>query len=204
MNARLLTLILLIVPAALPSIANASLADDSTAIISDSSSFSRYSPNFFGHIDFAVYAPGDYQGSLTFPSDQYVYCYQLFNDSSSTTDVVSLIVSLNSETTYSDADWDTSSLSAVPAGQVPKDWTFNYGTLTYYFGHFKISPGFHSVTLLYTSIYAPVIGTASIRDNQDYFTTDIPIAIPAPEPATISLFCLAAPIFFRMRKLSRQ
>ena len=39
--------------------------------------------DFDADVEYAIYSPGEYSGSVSMPSDQYVYAYQITNNSSS-------------------------------------------------------------------------------------------------------------------------
>ena len=59
------------------------LYEDPAAVMSGSADFDAHgSAVLAGFVDYAVYAPGDYSGSMSFP-DQYVYAYQVFNNDTS-------------------------------------------------------------------------------------------------------------------------
>ena len=201
MNTRCLSAILAVVflAAGLPSVANATLADDYTAIISDSVSISRTTnPKFFAHIDYAVYAPGEYPGSLTFPAGKYVYCYQLFNDSTSTSNITSLTINLDTASIAYNPYYDVASGSGVSGGITLPGTTnpsVNSSAISYNFGNRDntILANHYSVVLLFMSDYAPdtIMGTGHLDTNAGSFSVQLPV--PTPEPASLLILALAAP-----------
>jgi hypothetical protein len=60
-----------------PAIASAALPSDSDAILAGDVDFTAGSA-LSGYIDYAVYAPGDYLGSVSFPHSQNEYPLLLF------------------------------------------------------------------------------------------------------------------------------
>jgi hypothetical protein len=204
MNTRCLSAILaaIFLAAGLHSVANAALADDSTAIISDSVSFSRTtSPEFFGHIDYAVYAPGNYSGSYSFP-DKYIYCYQLFNDPTSTSNIMSLDININPDASVDSTNFDTASLSGVAGGINPVFYAFSRGQVQYVFSsHNPISVDQHSSVLIFTSDFAPdsIMGTGFLGTaTAGNFSVQLPV--PTPEPASLLLLALATPFLLKTRR----
>jgi hypothetical protein len=207
MNIRCRSAILaaIFLAAGLPSVANATLADDSTAIISDSVSISQTTyPEFSAHIDYAVYSPGEYPGSLTFPADKYVYCYQLFNDPISTS-IISFKINLGTDLIAYNPYYDSASGSGAPGGSIlPGIWGpfVGEGMIFYNFTtQNAISPDQYSAVLLFTSDFAPAltIDAGTVRDIQgDRFTMQLPT--PTPEPASLLILALAAPALLKARR----
>jgi hypothetical protein len=208
MNTRCLSAILaaIFLAAVLPSVANATLANDSTAEIFGQFSFSRTTdPKFFAHIDYAVYAPGDYSGSLSFPADQYVYCYQLFNDSTSVSNIASFTIDLGTDLITYNPYYDSASGSGASGGLILPGTTVpsvSQNIISYNFGRNAISVNQHSAVLLFTSDFAPAltINAGTVRDTLvgDRFTMQLPT--PTPEPASVLLLALATPVLLRIRR----
>jgi hypothetical protein len=204
MKTKLLSVILAAVSiaAGLPSVANAVLADDSAAIIAGSFSISQTtSPNFFAHIDYAVYAPGDYIGSYSFP-DEYVYCYQLFNDSTSTSNIMSLTIDLETASIAYNPYYDAASGSGVSGGSTSLTPNPPLDAITYNFGtRSAITVNNHSVVLLFTSDSLPdsIMGTGLLSTTTaGNFSVQIPV--PNPEPASLLLLTLASPFLLKTRR----
>jgi hypothetical protein len=210
MKTKYLSLILaaIYIAACLPSIANATIANDATAIMHGSQDFNRPSDQkFFARIDYAVYALGNYPGSLTFPADKFVYCYQLFNLTTSTTNINSLTINLDTDLIASyNPYYDTASGSGASGGSIPPIPTVGSDTIYYNFTSrgTAILTNQHSAVLLFTSDFAPVLtidaGTAT--DTYGSFTFKLPI--PTPEPASVLLLALAAPTLLRIRGRNRK
>jgi hypothetical protein len=176
----------------------AALSSDANAIISDQVAFSHTSsPKLFGHIDYAVYAPGDYIGSLSFP-DKFVYCYQIFNNPTSTA-VSSFIISLDQDAAAYNPTYDAASASGVSGGINPTAYTLTPNSVSYFSPRNAIPADQHSSVLLFTSDSAPTIGTGFVAGA---LTGSISVQLPTlvPEPTTLVLLALAAPAFIRTRR----
>ena len=211
MNTRCISAILaaIFLAAGLPSVANAALADDSSAIISGSVSISRTTyPEFSAYIDYAVYSPGGYPGSLTFPADKYVYCYQLFNDPIST-NIVSFKIDLGTNLIAYNPYYDSASGSGAPGGSIlPGTWGpfVGEGMIFYNFTTQNAIPADqYSAVLLFTSDFAPAltIDAGTVRDIQGgRFTMQLPTPLPTliPEPASLLLLALASPALLKTRR----
>jgi hypothetical protein len=205
MNARYESIILTAICLAVvvPSAAYASLADDSTAIISDSFSISKTtSPKFFANIDYAVYSPGDYSGSRTFPADQYVYCYQLFNITTSTSDITSLIIDIPGGANVDTVIYDTASSSGAAGGVNPAFYAYTRDQVQYTFSSRNpVSTNQHSSVLIFTSDFAPdpILGTGTLgTTTAGYFSVSLPV--PTPEPASVLFMSLATPFLLKIRR----
>jgi hypothetical protein len=204
MKSKLLSVILVVVliAAGLTSVANATLADD-PAIIAGSFSISQTtSPKFFSHIDYAVYEIEDYPGSQTFTSGEYVYCYQLFNDSTSTSNIASLTIDTGTASIAYNPYYDTASGSGVSGGSTPLTPDTTPDAITYNFGiRNAITVNNHSVVLLFTSDFAPdsIMGTGYLgTTTAGSFSVQIPV--PTPEPASLFLLTLASPFLLKTRR----
>jgi hypothetical protein len=187
--------------AGLPSVANATLADDPIAIISGSFSISQTtSPKFFTHIDYAVYAPGDYIGSYSFPGE-YVYCYQLFNDSTSMSNINALTINIAPDAIVDSTNYDTASLFGIAGGINPVFYAYSRDQVQYLFNSRNpITVNQHSSVLIFTSDFAPdsIMGTGLLgTTTAGSFSVQIPV--PNPEPASLLLLALAAPFLLKTR-----
>ena len=204
MKTKLLSAILAVIciAAGLPSVANAALADDSAAIVAGSFVISHTtSPKFFAHIDYAVYAPGYYTGSYSFP-DEYVYCYQLFNDSTSMSNINALTIDLDTALIAYNPYYDTASGSGVSGGSTLSTPNTTLDAITYNFGtRSAITVNNHSVVLLFTSDFAPdsIMGTELLgTTTAGSFSVQIPV--PTPEPASLLLLVMASPFLLKIRR----
>jgi len=209
MNTRCLSAILTAVSiaAVLPSVANATLADDSNAIISDSFLLSYATePEFYAHIDYAVYAPGIYSNIPYFLSNKYVYCYQLFDDWRSTSSIVSLDISIDLDAGVGFTSYDTASPSGAAGGINPSFYGAEPGLVQYGFSSDNpVTVNQHSSVLLFTSDFAPdsimgtgLLGTATAGS---YF---VELPVPTPEPASVLLLALAAPALLKIHRQNRK
>ena len=203
MNTRCISAILaaIFLAAVLPSVANATLADDPNAMISSSFLLSYTTePEFFAHIDYAVYAPGIYRNSYLF-SGKYVYCYQLFDDSSSTSSIMSLDINIDLDASVGLTTYDTASPSGVAGGINPSFCGSNPGLVQYAFPSYNpITVNQYSSVLLFTSDFAPdsIMGTGLLGTTTagSYF---VQLPVPAPEPASLLLLAMAAPALLKTR-----
>ncbi len=209
MNTRCLSAILAAVFLAggLPSVANATLAGDYTAIISGSVSISQTtSPKFFAHIDYAVYEIDDYPGSQTFTSGEYVYCYQIFNDSTSTGNINSLTIDIDTATIAYSPYYDTDSGSGTSGGKVATGLSVGSSAISYIFGsRSAISANNYSVVLLFTSDYAPdtTLGTIILgTTTAGSFSVQFPV--PTPEPASLLLLLPALPFLLKTHRRNQK
>jgi len=205
MNARYLTLVLTMVFAiGLSATANAdTLATNSSALASGSASISQSTtPKFFAHVDYAVYSPGDYPGSLTFPADKYVYCYQLFNDSTSTSNITSLNIGIDPLASVSNTNYDSAPLSGMTGGVNPASYGYSNNQVQYVFtSRNSIAVNQHSSVLIFTSDLAPdsIMGTGLLGTvNAGSFKVAIPV--PIPEPASVFILALGTPALLAIRR----
>ncbi len=181
-----------------PAIVNAALYNDSSAVMADSVTFHGTSgPTFIGYIDYAVYAPGDYVGSVSFP-EQFIYCYQIFNSSTSAA-VSDFYIDLETGATAGNPGYDALSSSGVPGGINPSNSNLISGSILYSFSRGGIPANQHSSVLYFSSDLAPAMGTGLIIGlNAGMVTVELPT--PVPEPATIILLILASPILLKTRR----
>jgi hypothetical protein len=208
MNTRCILAILaaISIVAVLPSVANAALADDPNAMISNSFLLSYTTePEFFAHIDYAVYAPGIYKNSYLF-TGKYVYCYQLFDDSSSTSSIMSLDINIDLDAGVGLTTYDTASPSGVAGGINPSFCGSNPGLVQYAFPSYNpITVNQYSSVLLFTSDFAPdsIRGTG-LLDTTTAGSYLVQLPVPTPEPASVLFLALAAPALLRIRRQNRK
>lgn len=178
------------------SIAYSALNDDPAALVADQVTYIKAGPTLYGYVDYAVYAPGDYLGSLSFP-DKFVYCYQIFNLPTSTP-VSTFSVDLIPDTTAVSAFTDSASVSGAPGGSIPVSLVSDI-RVSYIFGRNAVLANQHSAVLLFTSDSAPTFGNGLLTGTvAGSFALELPT--PIPEPSTLLLFTLAAPVLVKTRK----
>ncbi len=173
--------------------ADATIADDQTdgngALISGSEDF--LAADWSAHVDYAVYAPGDYPPG-DFPpvefEDHYTYAYQVFSDSSSLVPLTSFNVGLVEDSGAANITIDIfygvsggiapvfSWLVGVPPGPGSAQWTVVQWT-----------PGTHSTVLLFSSPNNYTWNSATLIDGGTSDTQSLPS--PLPEPAVLFLLC---------------
>jgi hypothetical protein len=172
-------------------VAHSALNNDPAALIADSVIFNASSgPTFYGYVDYAVYAPGDYTGSLSFP-DKFVYCYQIFNlPTSAAVSVFS--VDLIPDAIVVGAFTDSASAAGVTGGSIPVPLA-SASMVSYFFGRNNVLANQHSTVLLFASDMGPTLGTATLTSSQSV-NVDIQLPAPIPEPATLLMFALVAPL----------
>jgi len=171
-----------------------------------------------GSIDYAVYAPGNF--NLSFPGQdpsggsEYVYRYQLHNNAGTSTDYMKKLtvglVGLVAITDAANCEWIEPNTGPYPSGGVapsasqvgiigdpPTSAIWGYKASA------PISPGSDSKMLIFTSPYSPTFQVASVLSqslinhrvdnggNQyNWWEGQLPSPDPVPEPS--SLFCLLA------------
>ena len=143
-------------------------------------------------VEYAVYQPGNYEGSGTDPSGgtEYVYAYQVFNDRAGNRAVSNFSVGLDP-----DADPDhigSDAGSGTPGGTVPSLSAFTdvppTSAVWYFFSNTIGPPLEYSTVLLFTSPYGPQWAPATLMDSGLGNTQNLPS--PIPEPATLALMAL--------------
>jgi len=178
-------------------LADAALYDDPTAIVSDRVTFSI--PGFAGAVDYAVFAPGSYSGSVGFPN-QYVYAYQLFNDAASSVFVDYFSVGLYPDVGVVSAAYDPFCDGAVPGGIAPTSHLILSQSALFIFQSNPVHLSEHSYALLLASERAPVMGSGFISGG---FTggrlLELPTPNPVPEPSCLLLFAVGAILIRRIK-----
>jgi len=157
-----------------------------------------------GSLDYAVYGPGTYDGSLTFPADKYVYCYQLFDSLGSTVNIDYFSVGLYPGVTVGNLEYDAADTHAVAGGINPFTEFPLSQTVLCLFSASPITPNSHSSVLLFTSDKAPTMASGVASGG---YTGGAVISLPTPipEPATMLLFTLAAPaIVNKVRRMNHK
>lgn len=165
-----------------------------------SSLFSTLGGSLSGHVDYAVFAPGQYDGTLSF-GGLYVYAYQIFSNPSSTVSIDYFSVGLKPTVSVPNATYDTGAVYAVVGGSVPDMSLVMPQQVIYLFSSNDISASERSTTLLFTSNVAPTMafGVASAGVSG---SANMTLPTPNPEPATLGLLTVGALMAIRrMRKV---
>ena len=102
-----------------------------------------------GYVDYAVYAPGTYDGTVSF-NNLYVYAYQVFSQSS-TVSIDYFSVGLKSGVSVSNVMSDSAADYAVTGGNIPNLSLLMPQQALYLFQSDGISANEYSCTLLFTS-----------------------------------------------------
>lgn len=165
----------------------------SSAVIYGNQTYTRS-----GHVDYEVYAPGNYNGTLSaIQSEHYVYAYKVYNDAQSQLKIDDFTVNLVPGVAivhigYEGADTQPDATSPSTTGSV----SYDFYTL-------PINPDEYSSFLLYSSEYGPIAGNGAVNGEG---ITSLVEGIPVPyipEPATCLLFGIGSFLAFsRRRKVS--
>jgi hypothetical protein len=178
----------------------------------------KYLKTVDGSIDYAVYAPGQF--NLAFPNQdpsngpQYVYRFQLFNNVGTSEDYLKKLtiglININDASTWF-CKWIEPNTGPYDSGGVIPDQSqvgfvgtpptsVNWG----YLSSGPIQPGNSSKMLIFTSSYAPTFAPATVKsrdttkhyvdgENQfNWWEGQLPSPV-VPEPASfayLSIFCL--------------
>ncbi len=138
-----------------------------------------------GHVDYAVYAPGSYDGTVSF-NNLYVYAYQVFSDQSSTVSIDYFSVGLKSGVSVPTVMYDSAADYAATGGNIPSLSLLMPQQVLYLFQSDSISANEYSCTLLFTSKLAPGMAEGVVSAG---FAGGAVMALPSPvpEPATFGL-----------------
>jgi hypothetical protein len=177
----------------------ASLNNDSAAMTAGRSSFAAGGA-LDGYVDYAVYAPGKYDGTMSF--NDYVYAYQIFSNHSSTVSIDYFSVGLESSVSVPIATYDQAAAFAVAGGSIPSISLVLPQQVLYLFQFNNISASGYSRTLLFTSNAPPEMAMGTVSAG---FAGGATMALPTPssvqitpEPATLGL--LAGGAFRAVRR----
>jgi hypothetical protein len=152
-----------------------------------------------GQIDYAVYEPGKYDGSI----DLYVYAYQVFNDSTVAINYFS--VGLSTDVQVSDAWCDPAMSWAKSGGSIPGMSLPLSENVLYVFQAGNIKAGKWSATLLFTSDYSPEMGIGVVPGGvAGSVNVEVPSPSPVPEPATLALISGGAFLALRRKRKDRR
>ncbi|MGB3086833.1 MAG: PEP-CTERM sorting domain-containing protein [Phycisphaerae bacterium] len=155
-------------------------------------------------VEYAVYAPSQYEKSGTDPSSgtEYVYAYQVFNDLAGNVPVSSFSVGLDAGADPDDIGSDAGSGTA--GGTAPSAGAFSGSPPTsavWYFFNDTIDPPLtneYSEVLVFTSPNGPKWAPATVMDSGLSDTQNLPS--PVPEPATLALMGLGGVLTFLGRR----
>ncbi len=175
--------------------------DQGYALVSGSKEFesAQTGHKWTAHIDYAVYAQGQYPdpGSHIDKGTHYIYAYQIFNDSTSTSTLSSFTVGLADNSGAANANIDTS--YGVLEGTSPPTW----GVLeSVQWAFAQWTPGTHSTVLLFSSPNNYTFDSATLVNGGEGDTQSLPS--PLPEPAVLILLCGGVvPILLKHRRKAR-
>jgi len=147
-----------------------------------------------GYIDYAVYEPGDYDGSVTF-KNLYVYAYQIFSEDSAVS-IDFFSVGLPSDVQVYNALYDSSTGGIAPSMSLvlPE-------SVLYVFQFDNIGANEHSKTLLFTSDCSPEMAKGVVSSGiAGGVIVDVPSPSPVPEPATLALISGGAFLALRRKR----
>jgi hypothetical protein len=161
---------------------------------------------FGGQVDYAVYEPDSYSGSISFPDDEYVYAYQFFNSNDSDVAVNVFSVGLSPSLpvdSAGNASFDI--LFGEPGGIPPTDQSVEPQSLVLYLflsatGQ-SVGSGDHSAVLLFSSESGPTMGFGSISGGV-LGSTAVELPTPIPEPATLVLLLAGSLIALKRKRRS--
>jgi len=142
-------------------------------------------------VDYAVYAPGDFGGGLD-PSGgtEHLYAYEILNTvNSDSVEVSSFTVGLEMMSQAGNIGTDGGP-PGIPGGVIPAAQGVTGSSAVWSFLFDQIGYGEDSVTLIYTSPFAPQWLTASVHDGG--LSKKEPLPSPIPEPATVALLTIGA------------
>jgi hypothetical protein len=145
-----------------------------------------------GHVNYAVYEPGEYDVSI----DLCVYAYQVFNDSNSTVAINYFSVGLSPDVPVYDAMYHSS-----PGGIAPSMSLALSESVLYVFQGSNIKAGKWSASLLFTSDRPPEMGIGVVPGGVAG-SVDVEVPSPVPEPATLALLIGGALLAFRRKRNS--
>jgi hypothetical protein len=149
-----------------------------------------------GHIDYAVYEPGQYDSFI----NQYIYAYQIFNDSASV-GIDYFSVGFSPDAPAIQALYDLSRSTAEPGGSIPDISNVLTQSVIHIFQRDCIDSGEHSRTLLFTSNYGPQMAWGIVSGGvTGGAIVHVPSPSLVPEPTTMGLFIGGAFLAFQRRR----
>jgi hypothetical protein len=151
-----------------------------------------------GYVDYAVFAPGQYDGTVSF-NNLYVYAYQVFSNPSSMVSIDYFSVGLKSGISVPTVMYDSAADYAVPGGNIPTLSLLMPQQVLYLFQSDSISATEYSRTLLFTSNIGPGMAEGVVSAG---FAGGAIMALPSPvpEPATLGLLIGGALMAIRRKR----
>ncbi|MGB8226429.1 MAG: hypothetical protein WCE45_06145 [Sedimentisphaerales bacterium] len=151
-------------------------------------------------VEYAVYAPGDYQGDDQTDGSEYIYAYQISNSTQSNVAIdffsVGLIDSSYADYIYTDTTYGT------PGGKDPFAFSFPQSAGYMFIGD-ALNPGQWSDVLIFSSTYSPTIGFGTVSGGGLCGMGSLPTpSMLLPEPATI-IFLAPTILILRIKKMTR-
>jgi hypothetical protein len=199
MKRRIVILTAVVVVFSMSLVAGAGLALDPAAMSGWRDTLDFNSGALVAQVQYAVYAPGMYHGSISIPSGHYTYAYQLYNvgGNALTSFKVNMVngsgaMNGSIDTTYG----DSSGVAPLMVNVVNEALESSFYAL---YMIAQLQPGAHSVVLLYTSPNGPTTTEASVADGGLISASGAPA--PLPEPATLILLGLSGLALRRKRFL---
>jgi hypothetical protein len=201
MSTRCLSAILaaIFLATGLSSVANAALSLDGATVLTSGPAPFNYdtAPKLFGRVDYTVYSPG----SLSFP-DKYVYCYQIY-DYTTSSDIGSFTINLCSVATAYNPNWDASTGGINPiSASLQENVLLQQNDVVYTFSSRAPITAYHnSSVLFFTSDFSWQLGSGVITDTSKTSHASVSsIPVPTPEPASLLLLTLATPFLLKTRR----
>jgi hypothetical protein len=156
-----------------------------------------------GFVDYAVYAPGDYSGSISFNDDLYVYAYQVSNGASSTVGIDYFSVGLSPDVQVPNVAYDPAMSYAISEGINPTMHFKLPESVIYLYLTDNIGAGERSMTLLFTSNDGPAMSYGYVSGGVTG-GENVSLPSPVPEPATFGLLIGGAFMTLRRGKKSEK
>ena len=191
MNTRCLSAILAAI-LLVSSAASAAFYDGTETFDSGQVSFYSSASQLYGYVDYAVYSPGYFPWSDSFP-DQFFYCYQIFNAAESS-NIARFIVSPDSGVTAYSPDYflfSADDIEPIYAGIQQND--------VFYIFDSRIPANQNSSVLFFAADSGSITNSVIIAGTM---TGSISFQIPAtaPEPASVLFMSLAVPFLLKLRR----
>jgi len=156
------------------------------------------SPALAGFVDYAVYAPGKYSGSMSFP-DQFVYAYQLYCDPSSDVVIDFFSVGIRNDVAVGNVLYDDSNPYELPGGIRPSAQFALTESVLYLFQLDSVAANECSDVVLFTSDAGPAMGAGAVSGGITGGAI-VELPTPVPEPATVLLVGLGSLLAVRRRR----
>jgi hypothetical protein len=158
-------------------------------------------------IDYAVFAPGDFTGTFTafggnpvFDPADYVYAYQIYNESSSNVRLSRLNVGFEApiDSLGYDLNFDSAAGDVLPISTLISTDFFRFT-----FGTPQLAAGQFSSVLLMSSKYGPALIGSSVIDGGVSTAGELPGPTPVPVPSAAILALVGVSLLARRKWISR-